>query len=121
MFAAVEGLTAMGEINSNRPAILEAEIVSLWYRGDDNPVSGRMRTSYTDPNSQEQPLLPLDITLTQGKFHRTRISIGALPLFLQGTYHFKVEFQTEGSDIWELAATLPLIIGVELIPHPPHP
>ena len=117
LFSAVEGLVTAGEPTPERPALLEAELLSLWYRESANaPTSGKMRVSYTDPNGHVSTAIELDISLTKSNFHRTRLNIQGLPIVSSGVYKFIVEYQVETSDVWEPAATLPVHVAVEPVP-----
>jgi hypothetical protein len=56
-------------------------------------------------------MVSLDIDLTKTPFHRTRITIGALPMTATGRFEFLVEYRLNGKEIWETAARLPFIVS----------
>ncbi|HKZ36127.1 MAG TPA: hypothetical protein VJ184_00650 [Chryseolinea sp.] len=107
----LESIIVFGEPDAAHPAIVQAEIVSLWARGTiDVPAIGQMQAYYIDPNGNQAPPITLELNLSQGVFHRTRINIPGLPLIAKGEYIFRVEYQLQGDNKWVLAATIPLLV-----------
>ncbi len=107
----LESVMVFGEPDAAHPAIVQAEIVSLWIRENiDLPAVGQMQAYYIDPNGNQSPPISLELNLSQGVFHRTRINIPGLPLIAKGEYIFRVEYQLQGDTKWILAATMPLLV-----------
>jgi hypothetical protein len=114
----VEAITVSGDLNPAHPAIVQAELVSLWHRENiDTAASGKMRLFYIDPNGNQSNPIFLPIDLTRSPFHRTRINIPGLPIISRGSYTFNVEYQLQDRDEWSLVAQLPLVVLVQ----PPQP
>ena len=117
LLSIIESVATVNEPSATHPALLESELVSLWKREDINkPESGQMRAYYIDPGGKESPPINLQINLTQGIFHRTRINISGLAIFSKGEYSFKIELQMDGSSEWILVTTIPFIVMVEPLP-----
>ena len=54
--------------------------------------------------------ITLDIDLTRTPFHRTRISIGVLPITTTGRFEFQIEYHRTGEEAWHPVAKLPFIV-----------
>jgi len=107
----LESIIVFGEPDATHPAIIQAEIVSLWARENIGlPATGQMQAYYIDPNGNLASPITLELNLSQGIFHRTRINIPGLPLIAKGEYIFRVEYQLQGDDKWVLAATIPFLV-----------
>lgn len=112
LFNTLENLLVFGTPSKERPFVFSCEIVSLWAREKhDVPCSGQMQVSLNGPGSDSPHMVSLDIDLTKTPFHRTRITIGALPMTATGRFEFLVEYRLNGKEIWETAARLPFIVS----------
>jgi hypothetical protein len=108
----LESIIVVGELDASHPIFVQAEIVSLWARENINlSAVGKMRAHFIQPDGKKAPEINLDINLTQGIFHRTRINITpGLVLVEKGEHIFHIEYQIKGDDNWLLAAKIPLIV-----------
>lgn len=107
----LENLIVFGEPSKETPIIFSCEIVSLWARENDTlPCSGQMRARLDIPGEENSHMITLAIDLAKTSFHRTRITIGALPLTSSGRFEFQVEYRLASEDKWQLAAKLPFFV-----------
>lgn len=110
----LENIIVFGEPTQETPAPLSCEIVSLWARESaDAGGSGQMRVLLNLPGGKPPDVIMLDIDLTRTLFHRTRITIGVLPLTSSGRFEFQVEYRLAGEETWQLAAKLPFVVLVQ--------
>jgi hypothetical protein len=111
LFNTLENLLVFGIPSKEKPFVLSCEIVSLWAREkQDVPCSGQMQVIVNVPGADSPHTISLDIDLTKTPFHRTRITIAALPMTATGRFEFLVEYRLTGKEIWETAARLPFIV-----------
>lgn len=107
----IEAATIFGEPTSKRPAVIFAELVSLWFRQDDDtPVSGQMRIFYQSPDGKKADPINLEIPDGTTPYHHTRITLSGFPVKQTGLYLFFVEYQLQGEKNWNLAATIPMLV-----------
>jgi hypothetical protein len=107
----IENIAVYDIPSKENPAMFSCKIVSLWAREiEDNPVSGQMRVLIDTPDLQLPDSISLEIDLTKTPFHRTRITIGALPMIAIGRFEFRIEFRLAEEDRWQSAAKLPFIV-----------
>jgi hypothetical protein len=118
LFNAVEIITVFGSPSRETPLVFSGEIVSLWTRTkEDVPISGQMQVYLMQEDQKaSDSVISLEIDLNKTPFHRTRINIGALPLFSVGRYEFCVEYKLAGEDTWQSAARLPFYIVQQPLP-----
>ena len=108
---ALENLIVFGEPSKESPVPLSCEIVSLWAREQGEvECSGQMRVLLELPGQKTPEIITLDIDLTRTPFHRTRITIGVLPLTASGRFEFQVEYRLTGEELWRPAAKLPFLV-----------
>jgi hypothetical protein len=62
------------------------------------------------PENETPHTVSLEIDLTKTPFHRTRITIGAIPMTTTGRFEFLVEYRISEKDDWITAAKLPFIV-----------
>lgn len=111
LFNTLENLLVFGAPSKERPFILSCEIVSLWARENaDIPCSGQMQVSLKLPENETPHTVSLEIDLSKTPFHRTRITIGAIPMTTTGRFEFLVEYRISEKDAWTTAAKLPFIV-----------
>ena len=111
LFNTLENLHVFGAPSKERPFILSCEIVSLWARENaDIPCSGQMQVSLKLPDNETPHTVSLEIDLSKTPFHRTRITIGAIPMTTTGRFAFLVEYRISEKDDWTAAAKLPFIV-----------
>lgn len=107
----LENLVILGEPSKETPAILSCEIVSLWAREKETePCMGQMRVLINLPGQEKPQVITLEIDLAKTSFHRTRITIGALPLISGGRFEFQVEYRLSSEKVWHPAAKLPFLV-----------
>lgn len=107
----LENLVIFGEPSKEMPFILSCEIVSLWVREkEDEPASGQLQVYFVAPDGRDPQSAVLDIDLTKTTYHRTRLTIGALPLFSTGRFEFCIDFRLVGEEDWRPAARLPFLL-----------
>lgn len=113
LFNTLESLIVIGTPTKEKRLVISCEIVSLWVRQqDDVPCSGQMRVRFDIPGEEtSQEVTGLEIDLTKTPFHRTRITVGALPLAQTGRFEFQVEYHLTDEEVWHHAATLPFIVS----------
>jgi len=113
----IEIVTVFGGPSSKRPGLISAELVSLWIREeDDTPISGQARVYYIDPDEKKADPVLMDIPSLPSPFHRTRLTLTALPVFLAGLYQFHVEFQLQGEEDWQTVAMIPILVRGQPLP-----
>jgi len=111
LFNTLENLLVFGTPSKERPFVLSCEIVSLWAREkQDVPCSGQMQVSLNIPGTDAPHMVSLEIDLTKTPFHRTRITIGTMPMMVAGRFEFLVEYRLTGKETWETATRLPFIV-----------
>lgn len=111
LFNILENLLVYGTPSKERPLNLSCEIVSLWTREkEDIPSSGKMQVSLKPPDNNTPRTVSLEIDLLKTPFHRTRITIGGIPMTTTGRFEFLVEYRISEKDIWITAAKLPFIV-----------
>jgi len=111
LFNTLENLLVFGAPSKERPFILSCEIVSLWARENaDIPCSGQMQVFLKLPDNETPHTVSLEIDLSKTPFHRTRITIGAIPMTTTGRFEFLVEYRISEKDDWTTAAKLPFIV-----------
>jgi hypothetical protein len=111
LFNTLENLLVFGAPSKERPFILSCEIVSLWARENaDLPCSGQMQVSLKLSDNEKPHTVSLEIDLSKTPFHRTRITIGAIPMTTTGRFEFLVEYRISAKDDWTTAARLPFIV-----------
>ena len=111
LFNTLENLMVFGVPSKETPVLFSCEIVSLWAREKETvPCSGQMRAFLDLPGAEEPQIITLEIDLTRTPFHRTRITIGALPLTSSGRFEFQVEYRLAGEEAWQPAAKLPFLV-----------
>ncbi len=114
LFNTLENLVVLETPSNEKPLIISCEIVSLWVRDkDDTPCSGQMRVSLETPIEGLPQAITLEIDLTRTPFHRTRVSISALPITNIGRFEFQIEYQLKSEETWQLAAKLPFIVVMQ--------
>jgi hypothetical protein len=112
LFHTLENLIVFSTPSKEKPFVISCEIVSLWVRQqDDNPCSGQMQVRFDVPGIENSQVIGLEIDLTKTPFHRTRITIGALPITQTGRFEFQIEYRLADEETWHLAATLPFIVS----------
>lgn len=112
LFNTLENLLVFGTPSKERPFFLSCEIVSLWAREKvDVPCSGQMQVSLNLPDTEALHTVSLELDLTKTPFHRTRITIGAIPMTVTGRFEFVVEYRLTGNETWETVARLPFIVS----------
>jgi hypothetical protein len=121
LFNTIENFIVFGAPSKETPLILSCEIVSLWTRDTEAvPTSGQMRVYLMQGDKKAaDAVISLEIDLKKTPFHRTRISIGALPLFSTGRFEFRVEYKLAGEDTWQHAARLPFYVIQQPMPQTP--
>jgi len=111
LFNTLENLLVFGTPSKEKPFVLSCEIVSLWAREkQDVPCSGQMRASLITSDEETPHTVSLDIDLSKTPFHRTRITIGALPMTSTGRFEFLIEYRLSGEENWQVATRLPFIV-----------
>jgi hypothetical protein len=111
LFNTLDNLLVLGIPSKETPFVFSCEIVSLWVREkEETPCSGQMRAYLDTPVDGIPQAISLEIDLTRTPFHRTRISIGALPMTATGRFEFQIEYRLAGEDTWRPAAKLPFIV-----------
>jgi hypothetical protein len=118
LFNIIENFIVFGAPSKGTPLILSCEIVSLWTRdAEDVPESGQMQVYLMQGDKKAaDAVISLEIDLKKTPFHRTRISIGALPLFSTGRFEFHVEYKLAGEDTWQHPARLPFYVIQQPVP-----
>jgi hypothetical protein len=112
LFNTLENLLVFGTPSKEKPFILSCEIVSLWAREKQEvPCSGQMQVSLNIPGTDAPHTISLEIDLTKTPFHRTRITIEAIPMIVTGRFEFLVEYRLAGKENWDTAAKLPFIVS----------
>ena len=112
LFNTLENLVVFGTPSKDTPFVLSCEIVSLWARKkEDVPCSGQMRAYIDNTEAGPSHVISLEIDLTRTPFHRTRITIGALPMVSTGRFEFHIEYRLAGKETWQPAAELPFIVA----------
>jgi hypothetical protein len=110
----LETLVVPGEPTVENPVPLSCEVLSLWALEQvEDSCSGQMRVRLKQPGQEEQDIILLDIDIAHSAFHRTRINIGALPLFSSGWFEFRVEYRAAGEGTWRQAAGIPFQVVVK--------
>ena len=108
LFNIIENVVTIGEPALDSPAVLSCELISLWAREEGSkPCSGQMRAKIIIPKAEEPHIIILDIDLSHAQFHRTRLTIGALPLFTSGRFEFQIDYRLIGNEAWTHATRLP--------------
>lgn len=116
LFNALENIIVLGELSKEKPFILSCEIVSLWAREhEDKPASGQLRACFISPEGRNPQSIVLDIDLTKTPFHRTRLTIGALPVISTGWFEFVIDFRLAGEENWRPAARLPFLLSTQSV------
>jgi hypothetical protein len=69
-----------------------------------------MQVSLNIPGTDAPHMVSLEIDLSKTPFHRTRITIGAMPMMVIGRFEFLVEYRLTGKETWETATRLPFIV-----------
>jgi len=111
LFNTLENLVVPGVPSKEKPFVFSCEIVSLWAREiEDVPCSGQMRVTLDTTDLGLPHSVSLEIDLTKTSFHRTRITIGALPMVATGRFEFRIEYKLADEEIWHPAAKLPFIV-----------
>lgn len=116
LFNTLENIVVLGELSKERPFILSCEIMSLWVREhEDEPVSGQLQAYLVSPEGKDPQSIVLDIDLTRTPFHRTRLTIGALPILSTGRFEFCIDYRLAGEEEWRPAARLPFLLSTQSI------
>jgi hypothetical protein len=111
LFNTLENLLVLGTPSKERPFVLSCEIVSLWAREKlDVPCTGQMQVLLKLPDNDTPHTVSLEIDLSKTPFHRTRITIGAIPMTSTGRFEFLVEYRISEKGNWTTAAKLPFIV-----------
>jgi len=111
LFNTLENLLVLGTPSKERPFVLSCEIVSLWAREKlDVPCTGQMQVALKLPENDTPHTVSLEIDLSKTPFHRTRITIGAIPMTSTGRFEFLVEYRISEKENWTTAAKLPFIV-----------
>jgi hypothetical protein len=121
LFNTIENFIVFRAPSKEIPLILSCEIVSLWTRATESvPTSGQMQVYLMQGDKKAaDAVISLEIDLKKTPFHRTRISIGALPLFSTGRFEFCVEYKLTGEHAWQHAARLPFYVIQQPMPQTP--
>ena len=107
----LENIIVFGEPTRETPVPFSCEIVSLWARENvDTGCSGQMRVLLNSSGEKAPDVIMLEIDLTRTPFHRTRITIGVLPLTSSGRFEFQVEYRLADEETWRPAAKLPFLV-----------
>lgn len=111
----IEQLAAVTTEKSGEGVLaIQAMLVSLWYRADDNvPAVGnaRVRLEHPDGKQRGEPV-NFEVNLRDHKRVRTRLSFGGLTFSgVAGQHFFVVECDDAGK--WVEVARVPIEIGLE--------
>jgi len=111
LFNILETITILGEASEDGRLPINYEVFSEWVREDENqPAKGTMRLFFSSPGNEGKQQVELPVDLSEHLFARTRIKLNVLKINGSGRYKFIIKLKMDGSDQWELKATLPLIV-----------
>lgn len=115
----VEMVTVLGEPSAEKPGVIFAELVSLWWRGlDGASVSGKVRIYYEAPTGERADDIILDLPSSSVPFHHTRLSLPGFPVVATGLYNFYIELKLDDQAEWELVSKIPLIVASQPLLEP---
>lgn len=107
----LETITIFGEPKGELKLPVNYEVFSEWVRADEKqPVKGTMRLFFCNPENDCKQQLELPVDLSEHLFARTRIKLNGLTINTSGRYKFLIELKIDGSNQWDLKATLPLMV-----------
>lgn len=113
LFNVIESFNFSKSPSVEHPILISCEIISLWAREPDAPITGEMQIFLNAPETKFEQPISLNIDLTQSIFHRTRLSINALALTSPGRYEFEIQYREKGNPDWFSAAKLPIVVSGE--------
>jgi len=107
----LETAIALREPSAEKPAVISAELVSLWLREpDETPISGQARVFSISPGLEKSEPIVLEIPANPAPFHHTRLTITSFPISQKGMYQFHVEFRLQGNVKWKAVAAIPYLM-----------
>jgi len=112
LFNVMENIVVPSQPSPEKPLVLSCEIISLWAREKiDEPANGQLQVNFVNPDGRDSQSIILDIDLTKSPLHRTRLTIGALPITTTGRFEFRIDYRLMGEENWLTVARLPLFLS----------